>query len=133
MFLAIPGFPTLERPFKRAGGSLAIEYGLIARLLTNRLAGPDRIPTQASGCAPTTRAQRALGQIDPTITAEVGIDAGKAVRFSASATIGRATVPQSLLDHLIRIVEDVVRHRQTKRLCSLEIDGQLELGRLLDR
>jgi hypothetical protein len=37
-----------------------------------------------------------------------------------------------LLDHLIRLDQHRLRDRQPKRLGGLEIDDELELGRLLD-
>ena len=43
----------------------------------------------------------------------------------------RPTSPKSL-DHLIRPLQQRRRHRQPERLGSLEVDDQLELGRLLD-
>ena len=38
-----------------------------------------------------------------------------------------------LLDHHIGKREELVRHRQAKRLSSVEVDDQFELSRLLDR
>ena len=37
-----------------------------------------------------------------------------------------------LLDHLIGAIEEIRRERQTESFGSLEVDHQLELGRLLD-
>jgi len=36
-----------------------------------------------------------------------------------------------LLDHLVGAGESRGRHGETKRLCSLQVEDQLELGRLL--
>jgi hypothetical protein len=39
----------------------------------------------------------------------------------------------SLFDHLVGAGEQRGRHVETKRLCSLEVDDNIETGRLLDR
>jgi hypothetical protein len=39
----------------------------------------------------------------------------------------------SLFDHFSRLDQKRVRHRKTKRFRCLEIDDQIEFGRLLDR
>jgi hypothetical protein len=37
------------------------------------------------------------------------------------------------LDHVVGASKDRLRNRKPERVCSLEIDRKLELGRLLDR
>ena len=50
----------------------------------------------------------------------------------ATAVNPRMTSRYSL-DHLVGACEKYVRHFEAKRLCGLEVDHQLEPGRLLDR
>src|SRR2546425_11101286 len=40
---------------------------------------------------------------------------------------------QRLLDHLVRKREQLIRYGESKRLCRIEIDSQIEFGRNLDR
>jgi hypothetical protein len=55
------------------------------------------------------------------------------VRFVPKADILRCGGEPSLFDHLVGCLQEWLRDGEAKRLRSLEIDDQLEFGRLLDR
>jgi hypothetical protein len=57
---------------------------------------------------------------------------GHSASQSERLFLPRSSNSAALLDHLVGEVEHIRRNREAERLGSLEVDDQLELGRLLD-
>src|SRR5215813_7737205 len=55
------------------------------------------------------------------------------IAFFDMSALGQKRTFRHSLNHLVRCAEQRLRNGQTKRLCGLEIDNQLILGRRLNR
>src|SRR5262245_41819727 len=82
----------------------------------------------ALGQKQTYAAQKGMSAITPKADM---CGATRDVRFGPKADSCTAA-KESLVDHLVGAGEQLTRHRETERLCGLEVDDQLELGRLDD-